>query len=162
MSRRSQSTILITALAILLIPGVAEAQDSAKPQPTASEQVIWNLERSYWRYVQDNDLPAYRNLWDKDFLGWPSVSDMPVRKDQITDWITSQTSKGLAFKTVEFKPAAMQVSGDIAVAYYWVTYTWTDKGGSGESRTIRVSHTWHKNGKDWQIIGGMSMPIASK
>lgn len=81
MSRRCLSIILITALATLMVPGLAEAQDSAKSQASASEQVIWNLERSYWHYVQDNDLPAYRNLWDKDFLGWPSVSDTPVHKD---------------------------------------------------------------------------------
>ena len=67
------------------------------------ERTLWNLERAYWRYVENNDLAAYRNLWHKDFLGWPSVSSVPVRKDHITDWITSQTSKGLAFKAGEFQ-----------------------------------------------------------
>jgi ketosteroid isomerase-like protein len=158
MSYRYLSIILIAVLGTFLTSSVAEAQNSARPQSSASEQVLWNLERSYWRYVQDNDLAAYRNLWNKDFLGWPSVSDAPVHKDHITDWITSQTSKGLVFKTIEFKPAAMQVNGDIAVAYYWVTYSWTDKAGSGEPRTTRVAHTWNKDGKAWRIIGGMSMP----
>jgi len=124
---------------------------------SATEQTVWDLEHSYWRYVQANDLTAYLRLWNKDFLGWPSVSDAPVRKDHITDWITSQTAKGLSFQSVETKPADIQVTGDIMVTYYWETYKWVDKDGNGTAHTIRVTHTWRKDGKDWQIIGGMSM-----
>jgi len=96
-------------------------------QVSGEEDTLWNLERAYWRYVESNDLTAYSSLWHKDFLGWPSVSSSPVRKDHITDWITSQTSKGLVFKTVEFKPAAIRVTGDVAFACYWVTFRWVDK-----------------------------------
>jgi hypothetical protein len=59
---------------------------------------VWTLERAYWRHVQDNNLDAYLNLWNKNFLGWPSVSATPVHKDHITDWITSQTSRGIGNK----------------------------------------------------------------
>jgi ketosteroid isomerase-like protein len=69
-----------------------------------------------------------------------------------------QTSKGLTFKTVEFKPAAIQVTGDIAVTYYWITFKWINKDGDGATHTLRVTHTLLKDGKDWHIIGGMSMP----
>jgi ketosteroid isomerase-like protein len=103
-------------------------------------------------------LAAYSDLWHKDFLGWPSVSASPVRKDHITDWITSQTAKGLAFKTVEFKPAAIQIGGDVAFACYWVRFSWVDKEASGSPHTFRITHAWLRSGKDWRIIGGMSMP----
>src|SRR5438132_3044706 len=89
---------------------------------------------------------------------WPSVSAAPVRKDHITDWITSQTSKGLAFKTGEFKPAAIQVTEDVAVACYWITFKWLDKDGNGAANTIRITHVWLRTGNDWRIKGGMSMP----
>jgi ketosteroid isomerase-like protein len=108
--------------------------------------------------VQDNDLTAYSGLWNKAFVGWPSVNSSPVHKDHITDWITVQASKGLTFKTVEFKPAAIQVTGDIAVTYYWITFKWINKDGDGATHTLRVTHTLLKDGKDWHIIGGMSMP----
>lgn len=36
----------------------------------------------------------------------------------ITDWITSQTSKGLSFRTVAFKPAAIQITGNVAATFY--------------------------------------------
>jgi len=131
---------------LLIIAEVALASDVA-----ASSQ-------AYWRYVQENDLSAYSGLWHKDFLGWPSVSAVPVHKDHITDWITSQTSTGLAFKTGEFKPAAIQVTEDIAVACYWITFKWLDRDGNGAANTIRITHAWLRTGNDWRIIGGMSMP----
>ena len=87
---------------------------------SANERALWKLEQDYWRYVQENDLAAYSTLWHERFLGWPSVSPVPVHKDHITDWITAQTSKGLKFISVDFKPAAIQVTGDVAV--YFIFY----------------------------------------
>jgi len=69
--------------------------------------------------------------------------------------------KGLVFKFVEFKPAAIQVTGDVAVACYWTKYKWTDKDGGGVERTVRITHTWIKTGNKWEIIGGMSMAESS-
>ena len=131
------------------------SQGASSTDVSGEERTLWDLERAYWRYVEDNDLAAYRNLWHKDFLGWPWVSSTPVRKDHITDWITSQTSKGLAFKAGEFKPAALQVTGDVAFACYWITLRWVDGRGNGEARTLRIhpcmaserkglaDHRWH-------------------
>jgi ketosteroid isomerase-like protein len=148
------------AVCLLGVGGVNPAAVSPPVSPAVSdsEKTIWNLERSYWKYVEHNDLTSYRTLWDKNFLGWPSVSDAPVGKDHITDWITAQTSNGLSAKVAEVKPAAIQVTGDIAVVYYWVTFQWLDKDGKGEAHTLRVTHTWVRNGQDWRIVGGMSMP----
>jgi len=129
---------------------------------SADEQALWALERAYWQYVEKNDLAAYSNLWHKTFLGWPSVSSAPVRKDHITDWITSQTSKGLAFKAEELKPAGIQVTGDVAFACYWITFRWVGQDGKGEPHTLRITHAWLRDGKDWRIIGGMSMPEPEK
>jgi ketosteroid isomerase-like protein len=135
------------------------SSEATRPSQTSDdEQTLWGLERAYWRYVEHNDLAAYSDLWHKDFLGWPSVSAAPVHKDHITDWITSQTAKGLAFKTVEFKPAAIQITGDVAFACYWVTFRWVDQEGSAAPHTFRITHAWLRSGKDWRIIGGMSMP----
>jgi len=127
-------------------------------QGSGDERAIWDLEHAYWHYVENNDLAAYSNLWHKDFLGWPSVSSAPVRKDHITDWITSQTTKGLRFNTGDFKPAALQVTGDVAFACYWITFKWVDKDGNGAPHTLRITHAWVRSGQDWRIIAGMSMP----
>jgi ketosteroid isomerase-like protein len=123
-----------------------------------SEQTVWGLERAYWDYVENNDLDGYRSLWHKDVLGWPSASEGPLRKESVTDWITSQTSKGLVFKVLEFAPAALQITGEVAVAHYRVKVKWLDKEGAGAEHPLRITHMWIKTGKDWQIIGGMGMP----
>jgi ketosteroid isomerase-like protein len=142
---------------ILAIMAQTFAADTA-----ADEQRLWERERAYWQYVEKNDLTAYANLWNEDFLGWPSISPAPVGKDHITDWITSQTSKGLTFKVGEFKPAALKVTGDVAFAAYWITFSWLDKEGKGQANTLRITHAWIREGKDWRILGGMSMPEPEK
>jgi len=129
-----------------------------RTEASTAEQALWDLEHDYWRYVQDNDLSSYSNLWHERFLGWPSVNAAPVHKDHITDWITAQTSKDLVFKTDELKPASIQVTGDVAVVCYWITFQWLDKAGKGAAQTIRITHAWQKTADGWRIIGGMSMP----
>jgi ketosteroid isomerase-like protein len=156
-----RNTRMALAMCVISLSAGALAASSwriAQLQASENEQTVWNLEHAYWDYVQDNDLSAYSGLWHKNFLGWPSVSATPVQKGHITDWITSQTSKGLAFKPVEFRPAGIQVTGDVAVTYYWMTYQWLDKEGHGATQTLRITHTWLRNGKNWRITGGMSMP----
>jgi ketosteroid isomerase-like protein len=147
---------------VAVICMLAMLQSVFSSSPSRDEQTLWNLEHAYWQYVEKNDLAAYSNLWHKDFLGWPSVSSAPVRKDHITDWITSQTSKGLSFKTGDFKPAGIQVTGDVGFVCYWITLSWVDKNREGVPRTFRITHAWLRNGNDWQIIGGMSMPERDK
>jgi len=151
--------VFAALVGLLTIAKFTLASETINPaQESKDEETLWNLERAYWRYVQGNDLSAYSNLWHKDFLGWPSVNAAPVHKNHIADWITAQTSKGLVFKTGEFKPAAIHVTGDVAMVCYWITFKWLDKDGSGTAHTLRITHAWLRTGSDWRIIGGMSMP----
>src|SRR5205814_10729025 len=119
--------VLLFCACSLASAGHAFSSEATSPsQASGDEQTLWRLERAYWRDVEHNDMAAYSALWHKDFLGWPSVSASPVRKDHITDWITSQTAKGLAFKTVEFKPAAIQITGDLAFGCCCVPCSWVE------------------------------------
>ena len=147
------ATRLAALFVVVSLPGILRAQESK------NEQALWKLEHDYWVYVQKNDLVGYRALWHKDFLGWPSVSATPVRKDHITDWITSETAQGLTFQPGELKQAAIQITGNLGTTTYWMTSTWAGKDGKGETRTTRIIHTWLKEGDTWHIISGMSMPV---
>ncbi len=146
-------------IASLSLAGALRATEKAAPAPTSeAEQAIWSLERSYWKFVEKNDLTAYSNQGHENFLGWPSVSATPVGKDHITDWITSQTGQGMTFKVVGFEPAALKVTGEVASACYRISFQWVNREGDGETRTLRIMHAWLRAGSDWRIIGGMSMP----
>jgi ketosteroid isomerase-like protein len=126
--------------------------------PSADAEKVWSLEKDYWRYVQSNDLQKYRTLWHSDFLGWPSVSPVPLRKDHITEWITAHTSKGETLKSYDLERLTTQVTGNFATITYRVRLTWADKNGPGQPSTTRIIHTWLRTNDGWQIISGMSAP----
>jgi Domain of unknown function (DUF4440) len=129
-------------------------------QQSAEEVAVWKLEHSYWEDVKAVDLESYIDLWHPNFVGWPSVSPQPVRRDHITDWITANTAKGLHLESYSLEPAASRATENLVVVHYWVTSIWADKDRRGEPHTLRVTHTWMKVGKGWQIISGMSSPEA--
>ena len=126
--------------------------------PSADEEV-WSLEKAYWEYVKTNDLQSYRTLWHTDFLGWPTMNPEPVRKDHITDWITTHASKGETLKSYDLERLTTQATDNLATVTYRVRLTWADKNGAGQPSTLRIIHTWLRNaGGTWQIISGMSAP----
>jgi len=143
---------------LLVLATAAFAQDSAN-----EEAQIWNLEKAYWEYVKANDLEKYRALWHENFLGWPFVSSAPVRKDHITDWITSNTSKGVKLQSYSIEQLAIHVTGDVAINHYRIRANWADNEGA-EVRTdaLRITHTWIRTHGSWQIISGMSAPVNEK
>ena len=139
----------------LALTATALGQNSAK-----DETRVWELEKAYWEYVKADDLEKYRALWHENFVGWPFVSPAPVRKDHITDWITSKTSKGITLQLYSIDQLAIQVTGAVAMDYYRIKATWADSTGA-EVRTdgLRVTHAWTRTHGAWQIIGGMSSPV---
>lgn len=129
----------------------------ASAQQSANEQAVWKLEADYWKFVKAVDLEGYRGLWHANFVGWPSSSAQPKRKDHITDWITGLTEKGLRLQWYSIEPAASQATENIVITHYWVTTFWSDKNGNGEPpETGRITHTWIRTPTGWQILGGMS------
>ena len=143
---------------LLVLATAAFAQDSAK-----EEAQVWNLEKAYWDYVKADDLEKYRALWHEDFLGWPFVSSAPLRKDHITDWITSNTSKGVRLQSYSIQQLAIHVTGDVAINHYRIEAT---RAASDDSKVgtdvLRITHTWVRAHDTWQILGGMSAPVNDK
>ena len=75
-------------------------------QQSPDEQTVWKLEHSYWEYVKAQDVAGYKSLWQENFVGWPSFSPQPLRKDQVADWLISYQAKGLRLKFYSLEPAA--------------------------------------------------------
>src|SRR5438132_13359074 len=103
----------------LVLATAAFAQDSAN-----EETQVWNLEKAYWDYVKTNDLEKYRALWHEDLLGWPFVSSAPVRKDHITEWITSNTSKGVKLQSYSIEQLANHVPGHAGLEQCRTSANW--------------------------------------
>jgi ketosteroid isomerase-like protein len=124
---------------------------------------LWQLEKAYWEYVKANDLEKYRALWHENFVGWPFVSSVPVRKDHITDWITANTFKGITLQSYAIEQLAIQVTGDVAIDHYRIKATWANNEAVAvRTDSFRITHTWIRMHGTWQIIGGMSAPVNSE
>jgi ketosteroid isomerase-like protein len=149
------------AISFLFLLSLAPFVQAAASPARTDETQVWNLEKAYWEYVKANDLEKYRALWHDDFVGWPSISPEPVRKDKITDWITDNTSKGVKLQSYAIEQRAIKVTGDIAITHYRIKMNWTNGDTAGVDRTdaVRITHTWIRNGDTWQILGGMSAPV---
>ena len=145
----------VFCLLLLVVATSVFAQDRSK-----DEQQVWDLEKSYWEYVKANDLEKYRALWDERFIGWPSFSPSPVHKDHITDWITANTSKGISLKSYQIEQLADLISRDVAIVHYRVKTDWAGSEPSdARTESVRITHTWLRGDRTWQIIGGMSCPV---
>jgi len=126
---------------------------------SADEEKLWSLEQNYWHFVQSNDLQDYLELWHPQFLGWPSASPEPLRKDHIPDWIAAHTSKGESLKSYNVERLVVQVVDNVATTTYRVRMIWADKNGNEQPGTIRVIHTWLRDAHgSWEIVSGMSAP----
>ena len=153
-STTTRRAIQITfTLALLLTSLTARAQQSE------NEKAVWNLETAYWEDVKALDLKSYMTLWHENVIGWPYANSQPARIDHIADWISRYTDKGLKLQWFSIQQAASQSTGDVVVTHFWITSFWADKAGHGEPSTSRITHTWIKTAKGWQIIGGMSAPV---
>lgn len=133
---------------------INSAYESAPSVQEIKDQV-WELEKNYWKYVKQNDLKSYLTLWDENFIGYPSNNKI-TGKDHITDWITDMYKDKSRKFSYELTRKTENVFGDIVIALYDVTQTWTNKKGAViEKSTSKITHTWRKTDKGWLIIGGM-------
>ena len=128
---------ICTVILLLLIARPVFAQEQS-----ANEKAVWKLEHSYWEYVKAADLERYRSLWHPNFVGWPSSSAMPARKNHITDWIARYQKKGLHLQSYTLQPAGSQATENVVVTHYWISDRWVDKKGIGQAEPSRITHTW--------------------
>lgn len=132
--------------------------NSVNDKTTAVEQTkneVWQMEENYWKYVKANDLKSYLSLWDEQFIGYPG-NNIITGKDHITDWIVSMYKENSGKYSYVLDKKAVNVFGDIVIAMYDVTHTWTnEKNESVQKPIAKIIHTWKKTDKGWLIIGGM-------
>lgn len=119
----------------------------------AAEQV-WSGEEAYWHYVESRDLEHYLALWSDDFVGWPIVTDHPIHKAEIASHFQSGwVSRVIAY---ELHRESVDMHGPIGVTFYRVRLRLRGADHSESIAISRITHTWMNNGREWQIVSGMS------
>ena len=127
--------------------------------PTEDEATVWQLEENYWKYVKEQDLDAYRALWDERFVGWPDFSPYPLGKERIADWIPPLHKDPNRVLDFELKKQTVRSFGDIVAVHYLfkLIYRNAETGEViEESSWARITHTWQRHSDSWQIVTGMS------
>ena len=150
----------IIAVLLILSPFHALAEEAS-----ASEEAVWALEESYWRYVEENDIEKYKSLWDERFIGWPGGSERPVEKTNIADWIGPLHSDPNRIFKSEINREAVRAFGDVVVVHYSYRgyFISKDSGEVIEQWELgKITHTWQRRGDSWQIITGMAGRIVSE
>jgi|SRR5215467_149264 len=128
---------------------------SEESKLSSEEEQVWSMEKRYWQVVEARDRAGYIDLWGEEFVGWPYDSPDPVRKDAIR---SDAFGKFEALRNFQLERKAVQVSKDVAVAYYMVAAAYAPTSGGSEVVAFRCMHTWRNINGVWLIIGGMSGP----
>jgi len=137
------------------------SQNSETPTPSINkaqmEDEAWLMEEMYWEYVQNIDTVAYKTLWHKDFIGYPSFGDGVSDKSKIATWIPDlHKDPELKYSYTLHKKASNAIE-DVVMVFYDTDYFWTDLGNNiVKKETYKFTHTWKKVDGQWVILGGMA------
>ena len=144
--------------AAVLVVLLACGSGCAAPGGAGSRAVddeIWSLENDYW--VQNRDA-AYERIvsaWHDRFLGWPGSEPKPIGKEDGPAYVRRSFPKPGAF-AFEIEPAGIRAHENIVVNHYTVHLASKDERGQDQTRSMRITHTWIREGGTWKLLGGMS------
>jgi hypothetical protein len=137
-----------------ILPVAALAQ-----QPSANEQAVWKLERTFCDDTRDGDMAAAMKLIDPAFLGWGATGGTPMHKDDLAKALDDQAATGTRFQSCDIHPVASHAVDNMVMVQYIVTNVLVDKAGHTTQFRNRVAHTWIQRGDSWQMLGGMGSRI---
>lgn len=150
--------LLLTALAVITGPSHGQ---TGEHEWSAAEQEIWALEARYMTAFKDGDVAALNAFLHADFLGWPSYSSDPVAKAPALASLPT-LHESLVIRTVEVRPRAIHLSGEIALVHYLVVLEIEEEDGGTAATSARITHTWVDEDGRWQILGGMSATVEAE
>ncbi|PWT90055.1 MAG: hypothetical protein C5B55_10290 [Blastocatellia bacterium] len=153
--------VLLITFSIICAVSLTSAQQT-KESNSPRVDAVWKREELYWQYVKAGDVETYRTLWDENFRGWPCKNQHTATKSEIGNWVRDiRDQKAKLTYSLTFDGAAD--FGDVVVVYYKtpMMYEYSDGRVVDKDKVFKFTHTWHKTGDTWLIIGGMCGEIPS-
>ncbi len=145
------------AITLFYLPSEVSGQeqtvaDQENWSPTQKE--VWEQEQAFWRYLSASEVDRFMTLWDGQVIDWPGSEGRPIGRSALRSSVEEDATSGSDLR-YELEPLAINVYGDIGIAFYGVIF----KNERGEPTGAgRYTHVWRKKGGEWEIIGGMSAP----
>ena len=106
------------------------------------EESLWKVETQYWEYWIKQDVEGIMSLIHKDFIGWPSSSEMPSDKKAARKFVKRLLAQA-KLSAFELRPAAIKIQA------MWLLFSFHKKYLSNEPcnifRIIRVLFIWNIN-----------------
>ncbi|HOW54028.1 MAG TPA: nuclear transport factor 2 family protein [Syntrophorhabdaceae bacterium] len=133
------------------------AIDTDKGRP-AMEEKIWKLEEAYFTNLYNADHDGTLALVHSQFLGWPDMAAKPLDWQGSADFMKKAFSKPSPC-TLTFEREGISVVDNAALTQYIIHASCSDTTGTVKRQSSRITHTWIKEGRDWKLLGGMSMTI---
>lgn len=134
---------------------MGESGDAIREDWSGTRRDVWEREETYWELVQATDVEGFLALLDPRFVGWPGGAETPVAfadfRPYVTDWFEAVSEVEFSYSLT---PRAIVAVGNIAISHYHAYICYRDDDGE-ETRATRLTHTWQKEGGEWQIISGM-------
>jgi ketosteroid isomerase-like protein len=148
-------TRLVVLFALFAAGATAFIRVSTVQGQAEDEQVLWNLEESYFAHLADREFEALEDFWHPDFIGWPSHSAEPVGLANAQGSLEELTAR-LKKLSIELRPQALTLHGDVAVVHYYIDVVQEGVDGQVTEYSQRITHTWVRSDGRWRILGGMS------
>ena len=153
--------LLHVIISIFILSAYAQsycgAADTDKGRPIMKEQ-IWKLEEAYFTNLYNADHDGMLALVHSQFLGWPDLAAKPLDRQGSADFMKKAFSRPSPC-VLKFEREGIRVLGNVALTQYIISTSCSDAAGTVKQGSSRITHTWIKEGREWKLLGGMSMSI---
>jgi len=120
------------------------------------ENIIWNLEESYFVNLYKANYQFVIALYDDHFLGWPSGLKQPIGVEESSRFMKQLIPEPTSC-TIRIEREGISILGTTALTQYTLLVDCKDSSGKVKTKRSRITHTWIKKGKSWKLFGGMSI-----
>ena len=149
---------IVTVLALLSVALVCVTALLGR-EWSAEQKEVWKNEEAYWVHRSQGNVEGFTALLHDDFAGWPSWAAMPIDKIGGRKFLEEEV-KSAPITFYDIRPAAIRVFGSVGIVYYIGIIRKADNGE--QTLYSRYTHVWMKQGANWKLIGGDSVPVSGE
>lgn len=119
------------------------------------KEEIWALEEAYFANLYKANYDVALAIVHNQFLGWPDAALQPVDKKKSALFMKQLVSKPSSC-TFQIERAGIRLLDKVALTQYTIHINCADQSGSEKKQSLRITHTWVREGGRWKLLGGMS------
>ncbi len=133
---------------VFALPALAHAQEW-----TPEQNEVWATVEGLWKAMAAEDMDEWYAYIDEDYRGWDGASLLLTKADtrKWNEHIASTSS--VVLYTV--KPAAIDIHGDVAIAFYNYQLLSADNDGKETLEIGRWADVYKKKDGRWLLIADM-------